>query len=81
MNRSGDPEVRRLLYMATWSAIRYNKACKKKYEELLANGKPSMVALVAVMNKLVRQAFGVIQSGQKFDNDYEENLAKEKQAA
>lgn len=81
MNRSGDPEVRRLLYIATWSAIRYNKACKKKYEELLAKGKPSMVALVAVMNKLVRQAFGVIQNGQKFDNDYEENLAAEKQAA
>lgn len=81
MNRSGDPEVRRLLYIATWSAIRYNKACKKKYEELLGKGKPSMVALVAVMNKLVRQAFGVIQNGKKFDNDYEENLAKEKQAA
>lgn len=75
INRSGDKEVRRLLYICTWSAIRYNKACKLKYEQLLANGKHSMVALIAIMNKLVKQAFGVIQNGEKFDNDYEFNRA------
>lgn len=71
MNRSGDPDLRRLLYIASWSAIRYNAPCKQKYEQLIARGKPSMVALVAVMNKLVRQAFGVIKNKQKFDNEYE----------
>ncbi len=71
MNRSGDPEIRSLLYIATWSAIRFNKPCKQKYEELIARGKPPMVVLVAVMNKLIRQAFGVIQSGEKFNNEYE----------
>ena len=71
MNRSGDPEIRSLLYVATWSAIRFNKPCKQKYEELIARGKPPMVALVAIMNKLLRQAFGVIKSGEKFNNEYE----------
>lgn len=71
MNRSGDPDVRKLLYIATWSAIRYNNECKKKYEELLARGKPSMVALVAIMNKLIRQAFGVIRNDKMFDNNYQ----------
>jgi len=80
MNRSGDPDLRRLLYIATWSAIKYNAPCKQKYEELIARGKPSMVALVAVMNKLVRQAFGVIKNKQKFDNEFEKKRLEAKAA-
>lgn len=80
INRSGDPKIRALLYIASWSAIRYNKACKALYERLKAAGKPSKVALVAVMNKLIRQMFGVIKNGQKFDNDYEEKTKRARAA-
>lgn len=72
INRSGDPKFRALLYIASWSAIRYNKPCKDFYERLKANGKPSKLALVAVMNKLVRQVFAVVQQQRMFDNDWEE---------
>ncbi len=62
INRNGDACLRGLLYMASWSAIRYNSACKECYLRLKANGKPSKVALIAVANKLLRQAFAIATS-------------------
>lgn len=76
--RSGDPKLRSLLYNCTWSAIRFNKACKDLYERLKANNKPSMVALMAVANKLIRQAFGVIKNGKPFNNEFEKNMKVKK---
>lgn len=70
INRNGDSELRALLYIATWSAIRYNRPCKEFYERLKANGKPSKLALVAVANKLLRQAFAVCKSGGVYCNEY-----------
>ncbi len=81
INRSGDPTLRSLLYMASWSAIRYNAPCKELYERLKAAGKPSKVALVAVMNKLLRQVFGVVKNKQLFDNEWESRQKEEKIAA
>jgi transposase len=68
--KTGDPYLRSLLYMASWSAIRYNKACREFYERLKTAGKPSKVALIAVCNKLLRQAFAVVRFGQDYDPDY-----------
>lgn len=44
INRNGDELFRSLLYMASWTALRYNTACRKCYLRLKANGKPSKVA-------------------------------------
>ena len=54
------------MYMCTWSAIKANEACKEMYERLVENGKPKMVALIAVANKLVRMAFAIAKSGVKY---------------
>jgi len=62
INRNGDSYLRSQLYVASWSAIQYNSACKECYERLRQNGKPSKVALVAVANKLIRQAFAIVKS-------------------
>ena len=59
INRNGDEHLRSLLYVASWSALRSNAACRESYLRLKANGKPSKVALIAVANKLVRQAFAI----------------------
>lgn len=72
INRSGAPYIRAQLYICTWSAIRYNNACRQMYERLKGNGKPSKVALIAVANKLIRQLFAVVKSGIPFDNNYAE---------
>ena len=60
INRNGDEHLRSLLYIASWTALRYNAACRECYLRLKANGKPSKVALIAVANKLVKQAFAIV---------------------
>lgn len=64
ISRKGNITLRKNLYVATWSAIRFNKAAKALYQRLkqkrsAAQGKPSKVALIAVANLLVRQVFVV----------------------
>lgn len=49
----GRADVRRTLYMATLSAVRFNPVLKAHYELLLAAGKRKKVALVACMRKLL----------------------------
>lgn len=49
----GRSAVRSTLYMATLSAVRYNKPIKIFYERLLSQGKLKKVALVACMRKLL----------------------------
>jgi transposase len=58
----GMSRVRALLYICAWSAKRHNKACAELYERLLAKGKAKKLALVAVANKLLRQAFAIATS-------------------
>ena len=55
----GMSRIRALLYVCAWTAKRYNKACAALYERLLAKGKAKKQALVAVANKLLRQAFAI----------------------
>ena len=45
--------VRRALFLACWSAVRYNPALKPFYDRLRQNGKKPLVALVAAMRKLI----------------------------
>ena len=49
----GRADVRRTLYMATLSGVRFNPVLKAHYEHLLAAGKRKKVALVACMRKLL----------------------------
>lgn len=59
INRNGDEDLRGMLYVAAWSASRHNTACKELYQRLRSEGKPGKLAMVAVANKLIRQAFAV----------------------
>lgn len=70
ISKNGDPQLRSMLYIATWSAIKHNQACKECYENLRRRGKPGRVALVAVENKLIRQAFAVVKSNNSFVNGF-----------
>jgi len=51
--RGGRARIRRVLYMGALSAIRYNPILSAYYQQLKSRGKPSKVALTAVMRKLV----------------------------
>jgi transposase len=75
MSKKGNITLRKTLYVATWSAIRFNKAAKALYQRLKQKGKPSKVALIAVANLLVRQVFVVAKKKIFFDNQYFERFS------
>lgn len=54
LSKRGDGQILTHLYMSAVSAVRSNEILKAKYLKLKANGKPSKVALVAVMSHLLR---------------------------
>lgn len=51
--RGGRADVRRTLYMATLTGVRYNPVLKANYERLVGRGKEKKVALTACMRKLL----------------------------
>ena len=57
----GRHRVRTLLYMPALVAAHHNPDLKRKYEALLAKGKPRKVALTAVMRKLLVLANALVQ--------------------
>ena len=61
--QGGRKHVRTSLFMATLSAIRYNKFIKEFYERLVANGKPRMVAITACMRKLLTVLNAMLRDG------------------
>jgi len=63
----GRADVRRTLYMATLTAVRYNPVLKAHYEHLLAAGKRKKVALVACMRKLPTVINAIAKHGSKWD--------------
>lgn len=63
----GMSKIRQLLYMCSWTAINANPACNALYKRLIEKGKKSKVALIAVANKLLRQAFGCVKNGTMFN--------------
>ena len=74
INRNGDPYLRSQLYVASWSMIRHNTACGELYTRLRKRGKSGKLALVAVMNKVIRQSFAVV----KHNTDYQDGFVSEK---
>lgn len=49
----GRPQIRRLLFMAAMSARRHDEKMRAFFERLVANGKKPMVALTAIMRKMI----------------------------
>lgn len=51
--KGGRPEVKRVLFMAAMVAVRYNETFRDFYDRLIADGKKKLVAIVAVMRKMI----------------------------
>ena len=51
--RGGRPEIKRALFMAAMAARNHNPALKAVYDRLVQNGKKPLVALTALMRKLI----------------------------
>jgi transposase len=72
--KMGMSQMRAMLYLCAWSAKRYNKACCQLYERLLAKGKAKKVALIAVVNKLLKQAFAIATRQTVYNENYVSNI-------
>jgi transposase len=68
--KMGMGHIRMLLYMCARSAKKYNRACRELYERLLANGKAKKLALIAVANKLLKQAFAIVKNKSVYTENY-----------
>tara|TARA_R100000750_G_C2277664_1_gene69976 strand:- start:61 stop:264 length:204 start_codon:yes stop_codon:yes gene_type:complete len=58
------------LFICSLSVKKHNKACKEVFDRIVAKGKSKKVALIAVCNKLLKQAFALAKSGLKYDRNY-----------
>lgn len=68
--KMGKSQIRKLLYMCSWSAKRWNKSCKDMYERLIAKGKPERVVKIAIANKLLKLAFAIGKKQEKYEVNY-----------
>jgi transposase len=75
ITRMGGGLIRSKLFMCSFAATQSNAACKALYDRLVAKGKNGKVALVAVCNKLLKQACAIIQSGIPYQADFRSKLA------
>jgi transposase len=66
MISGGRASVRRVLYMATLSAIRRNPVIKAFYDRLRASGHPGKVACTAAMRKLLTVLNAMLRDGRRW---------------
>lgn len=57
--KMGMSRIRAMLYICSWSAKKSNVACRELYDRLVEKGKAKKLALIAVANKLLKQAFAL----------------------
>lgn len=70
ISKVGNQKLRNLLFMCSFTACQHNAACKAIFDRITAKGKSKKLALMAVCNKLLKQAFAISQSGVKYDPCY-----------
>lgn len=74
ISKMGNPKLRNLLFMCSFNACKYNKACKALFDRIVAKGKSKKLALIAVCNKLLKQAFSIVKNGIPYCDNYRSTL-------
>ncbi|MCJ8166738.1 IS110 family transposase [Pontibacter sp. E15-1] len=75
ITKMGGGLIRSKLFMCSFSAKKSNAACKALYERLVGKGKNGKLALIAVCNKLLKQAFAIVKSGIPYQADFANNYS------
>ena len=70
ISKAGNKKLRNLLFLCAFSACKHNKACREIYERIVNKGKSKKLALIAVANKLLKQAFAIAKSGIPYDENF-----------
>jgi len=66
ISKVGNARLRRALYMPALVSIRWEPNVAAFYEKLVRRGKKPLVAVVAVMRKLLHAIYGMLKHGQDF---------------
>ncbi|MBO2034024.1 IS110 family transposase [Siccationidurans ginsengisoli] len=75
ITKMGGSLIRGKLFMCSFSAKKTNAACAALFNRLVAKGKNKKLALIAVCNKLLKQAFAIVKSGVPYQADFSSKLA------
>lgn len=67
MSKQGASDVRALLYMVAWSAIRHNPIIKELYAHSRAKGMKNNAALGVCMHKILRIVYGMLAHNTPFN--------------
>ncbi len=70
ISKAGNPKIRNNLFLCSFTAHKCNPQCQALYTRLVAKGKSKKLALIAVANKLLKQAFAIAKSGINYDPNY-----------
>jgi transposase len=70
LSKTGDPMLRKALYMPAVVAWQHNPAIRAFCDRLKAAGKNGKAVVCAAMRKLLHIAFAILQSGKPFDPNY-----------
>jgi transposase len=70
ISKKGNPDIRNHLFLCSFTACHNNAQCNELYKRILAKGKSKKLALIAVCNKLLKQAFAIAKSGIPYDPNY-----------
>ena len=68
--------MRNLLFLCAFSAYKHNKGCRELYKRIVNKGKSKKLAMLAVSNKLLKQAFAIAKSGIPYDETHVSLLSK-----
>jgi len=78
ISKMGNPKLRNLLFMCSFNACKYNAACKALFDRIVAKGKSKKLALIAVCNKLLKQAFSIVKNKLPYNVGYRSALVLNK---
>jgi transposase len=74
ISKTGNGAIRNLLFMCSFTACEKNKACRELFSRLVEKGKSKKLALIAVANKLIKQALAIAKNGGLYNENYQMNL-------
>jgi len=69
ISKQGNSRMRSALFMPALVAIQHDANVAAYYEKMLARGKPKMVAITAVMRKLLHALWGMLHHREAWDGD------------
>jgi transposase len=75
ISKMGNQKLRNLLFLCSFNACKYNAACKALFDRIVAKGKRKKLALIAVCNKLLKQAFAIAKTRIPYDQSYRSTLS------